>query len=538
MEKTYIFGHKKPDTDAVMSAIALSYFKNQIGENTEARVLGDINKETKFALDYFNIQKPEYLNDVKLQVKDLLYQKDFYINENESVYEAYQMMLKENVTGIPVVKDKDTFYGVATLKDLSHMLLDPEINTLDTSYTNLLEILHAKEVLKFDDELKGEIIIASLKSTRIIDDIDLSRNNVLLVGDRHSVIEKAIQSGVLLLVLTGDSEIKEEHLTLARQNRVNIVRSEFDTFHVSRMIILSNYIKTMIKVEKPVIFEDTDFVTDVQEIMAKTKFTNYPIVNKQGRCLGLLRPINLQNKKPKNVILVDHNEKLQTAEGIDEARIVEIVDHHNLSSLTTKTPINFRNMAVGSSSTIVYTMFKERNIEIPKDIAGALLSGIISDTLILKSPTKTEIDVKAVEDLSQILGLDYEKFGISLLRAGTSLEGMTKEDVIYNDYKMFKTKDKQFSISQIFTFNFEEIEKDIYDYIKVLDTLAEHNNYSLVALYVTDVMKNGSYVIYNTKAQKLMEIAYNSDIKQGYFINKCISRKKNIVPIIMGVLEV
>ena len=172
MEKTYIFGHKKPDTDAVMSAIALSYFKNQIGENTEPRVLGDINKETQFALDYFNIQKPEYLNDVKLQVKDLLYQKDFYIKENESVYEAYQMMLRENVTGLPVVKDKDTFYGVATLKDLSHMLLDPEIDTLDTSYTNLLEILNAKEVLKFDEELKGEIVIASLKSTRIIDDID------------------------------------------------------------------------------------------------------------------------------------------------------------------------------------------------------------------------------------------------------------------------------------------------------------------------------------------------------------------------------
>ena len=537
MEKTYIFGHKKPDTDSVMSAIALSYFKNQIGEKTEARVLGDINKESAYALDYFNIPKPEYLNDVKLQVKDLDYQKNFYINENESIYEGYQMMLKESVTGLPIVKDKDTFCGVATLKDLSHILLDAEVNTLETSYTNLLEILQAKKVLQFDDELKGDIIIASYRSTRIIDDVDFTKHTVLIVGDRHSVIEKAIESGVKLLVLAGDSELKDEHLELAKQNKVNIVRTEFDTFHVSRMIILSNYIKTMVKVEHPVVFEETDFVTDVQEIISKTKFTNYPIVSKKGKCLGLLRPVNLQEKRPKKVILVDHNEKLQTAEGIEEARIVEVVDHHNIGSLTTSTPINFRNMAVGSTSTIVYIMFKERNMKIPKEIAGALLSGIISDTLILKSPTKTPIDTAAVKDLATIAGVDYEKYGLDLLRAGTSLEGMTKEDILYNDYKLFKTKDKQFSIGQIFTFNFEEIEKDLNEYIDVLDRVAEHSNHSLVALYVTDVIKNGSYVIYNTKAQKLMELAYNDEITEGYFIPKCISRKKNIVPIIMGVLD-
>ena len=538
MEKTYIFGHKKPDTDSVTSAIALSYFKNHIGEKTEARVLGDINKETSYALEYFNIPKPEYLNDVKLQIKDLMYQKNLYINENESIYEGYQMMLKEGVTGLPIVKDKDTFCGLVTLKDLSHVLLDAEEETLDTSYTNLLEVLHAKKILKFDEELKGDILIASIKSTRIIEDLDFNSNSVLILGDRHSIIEKAVKTGVKLLILTGDSDIKEEHIELAKQTRTNIVRTHLDTFHVSRMIILSNYIKTMIQVEHPLSFEEVDFVTDVQEIIAKAKFTNYPIVTKKGKCLGLLRSINLQDKKPKNVILVDHNEKLQTADGIDEARIIEIVDHHNIGSLTTRVPINFRNMAVGSSCTIVYTMFKERNINIPTDIAGALLSGILSDTLILKSPTKTPIDVAAVNDLAEIAGVDYEKYGLEMLRAGTSLEGMTKEDILYYDYKLFKTKNKEFSIGQIFTFNFEEIEKDIDEYVKVLDTVAERSNHSLVALYVTDVMKNGSYVLYNTKAQNLMDLAYNKSINEGYFIPKCISRKKNIVPVIMGVLEV
>ena len=538
MEKTLIFGHKTPDSDSVMSAIGLSYFKNQIGERTEARVLGDINQEANYALEYFNIPKPEYLNDVKLQIKDCKYQKNFYINENESIYEGYQMMLKAGVTGLPVVKDKDTFIGIVTLKDLSHVLLDADVETLDTSYENLLQILQATEVLKFNEELKGNILIASLKSTRIIDDIDLGSNTVLIVGDRHSVIEKAIKSKVRLLIISGDSEIKQEHLELARLNKINIVKTELDTFHVSRMIILSNYIKTMIQVSHPVVFEEVEFATDAQEIISKAKFTNYPIVTKKGKCLGLLRPIHLQDKVPKNVILVDHNEKLQTVDGIDEAKIIEVVDHHNIGSLTTNTPINFRNMAVGSTSTIVYTMFKERKMKIPKEIAGALLTGILSDTLILKSPTKTPIDEAAVLDLAKIAGVDYQEYGIKLLKAGTSLEGLTKEDVLYKDYKLFKTKDKQFSIGQIFTFNFEEIEKEMDEYIEVLDNVAERNNHSIVALYVTDVMKNGSYVIYNTKAQNLMDLAYDTNVTEGYFIPKCVSRKKNIVPILMGVLDV
>ena len=538
MEKTLIFGHKTPDSDSVMSAIALSYFKNQIGEKTEARVLGDINKESLYALDYFNIPKPEYLNDVKLQIKDVRYQKNFYINENESIYEGYQMMLKEGVTGLPIVKGKDTFCGIVTLKDLSHVLLDAEVETLDTSYDNLLEILHAQEVVRCNDELKGEILIASYKSTRIIDEVEFKRDNVLIVGDRHSIIEKAVKSGVELLIIAGDSNIKEEHIELAKKTKTNIVRTEYDTFHVSRMIILSNYIKTMIQVPNPVKFEEVDFATDALERISKAKFTNYPIVTKKGKCQGLLRPVHLQDKKPKKVILVDHNEKLQTVEGIDEARIVEIVDHHNIGSLTTNAPINFRNMAVGSTCTIVYTMFKERNMIIPKEIAGALLTGIISDTLILKSPTTTPIDEAAVKDLAKIAEVDYEKYGLELLRAGTSLEGMTKEEILYKDYKLFKTKDKQFSVGQIFTFDFSEIEKEINEYVEVLDNVAERNNHSIVALYVTDVIKNGSYIIYNTKAQNLMNLAYDADVEQGYFVPNCVSRKKNIVPILMGVLEV
>ena len=246
----------------------------------------------------------------------------------------------------------------------------------------------------------------------------------------------------------------------------------------------------------------------------------------------------MNEKKPKKVILVDHNEKAQSAEGIDEAEIIEIIDHHNLGSITTNTPINFRNMAVGSTCTIVYTLYKEREIPIPKQIAGALLSGILSDTLILKSPTATAKDLAAVQELSSLAEVNYIDYGMAMLKAGTSLDGMSKADVLYNDYKLYTVNGKTFAVGQFFTMNFDEIEREIEDYIHVLDEVAEANNYSLVTLFVTDIINNGSYIIYNTKGQSIISLAYEKEnIKQGQFIKNCVSRKKHVVPMIMQVLE-
>ena len=535
--KTLIFGHKKPDTDAVMSAIGLSYLKNQLGENTEARVLGSINKETNYALNYFNIKTPKYLNDVKLQLKDVNYHKNFYINENASIYDAYQEMLKEELTGIPVVKDNGEFSGLITLKELSHIIVNENIEELYTSYDNLVHVLKGEEIVRCSDEIIGRLLVVAYRSTTFMANIDLGSNDILILGDRHSVIEYAVNSKVKLIIVTNDAHIKEEHIEIARRNNVNIIRSPYDTYRVSRLVALTNYIKTMIKISNPTKFIETDFVSDIIDINNKLKHTNYPVVNKNNHCLGLLKITDLSEKNPKKVILVDHNEKLQSVEGLDEAEIVEIFDHHNLGSITTNNPINFRNMAVGSTSTIVYSLFKERGIFIPQDIAGVLLSGILSDTLILKSPTATERDKEAILELSRISGVDYEKYGMDLFKAGTSLEGMSYEDVLYNDYKLFSVGDKSFAIGQFFTMNFEEIEKELDKYIDVLDKVAEVNNFSLVALYVTDIVKNGSYVIYNRKSENVMSLAYQDNMYEGYFVDGCVSRKKHVVPVIMSILE-
>lgn len=538
MQKTYIFGHKKPDSDSVMSAIGLSYLKNKLGENTEPRILGDVNKETAYALKYFNLPTPEYLNDVKLQLKDIDYHKGFFIKENDSIYNGYQKMIAENLTGLPVINDKNYFTGLITLKDLSHTIVNENTEDLYTSYKNLIHVLKGEELLKFDDEIIGRILVAAYRSTTIIENVKLERDMVLIVGDRHSVIEYAVNSGVKLLILSGDSEIKEEHLEIARKNKVNVIRTPYPTYHITRLITLANYIKTMLRCNNPTKFEVTEFVDNVVDVNNKLKHTNYPIVDTRNKCLGLLRITDLSEKHPKRVILVDHNEKLQSVEGLEESDIVEIIDHHNLGSITTNSPINFRNMAVGSTCTIVYSLFKEKNIEMPREIAGALLSGILSDTLILKSPTATPMDVEAVNYLSKIAGVDYQKYGMDLLKAGTSLEGMSKEDVLYNDFKIYTVNDKKFAIGQFFTMNFDEIEKDMNEYVHVLDKVSEANNYGLVALYVTDIIKNGSYVIFNTKGKDILTLAHNKeDITEGYFIPKCVSRKKHVVPIIMPIFE-
>ena len=537
MKKTLIFGHKKPDTDAVMSAIGLSYLKNQLGLDTEARVLGDLNKETKYALDYFNLKEPRYLNDVKLQLKDVKYHKGFYLKETDSIYDGYQAMLEEGLTGLPVVNHDGYFVGLITLKDLSHVMINENGELLDTSYENICHVLKGEEVLKCNDEIKGKLIVAAYRSTTFMSNVNLDSNDILIVGDRHSVIEYAVTSKVKLIILTNDSYIRDEHIEIARNNGVNIIRTPYDTYKSSRQISLTNYIKTMIRVYNPTKFIESDFVSDVIDINNKLKHTNYPVVDKNNKCLGLLRITDLSDYNPKKVILVDHNEKLQSVDGIDEAEIVEIIDHHNLGSITTNNPINFRNMAVGSTSTIVYNLFKERNVDIPRDIAGALISGILSDTLILKSPTATERDREAVIDLSNIISINYEEYGMNLLKAGTSLEGMSREDVLYNDYKLYSVNDKNFAIGQFFTMNFESINKEIDEYVSVLDKVAESNNYTLVALYVTDIIKNGSYVIFNTKGKNIMEIAYQDGIEEGYFIRGCVSRKKHVVPQIMSILE-
>lgn len=538
MEKIYIFGHQKPDTDSITSAISLSYLKNQLGYNTVPVRLGEINDETKFVLEHFDVAIPNLLDDVKLQLKDLDYHRDYFLKQNISIKEAYQYMVEKGITGVPVVDDSKKFMGLITVKNIVKDLINGDFNFLYTSYDNILNTLNGEEVLRFDEEINGSILAAAYRSQTILNKVHLEKNNILIVGDRHSVIEYAIKSCVNLLIVVGNGEIKKEHLDLAKKNHVNIIRTAFDTFHTTKVIGLSNYVKNVIPNDRPYTFDEDTYYDDFVVKTNKLKHNNYPIIGKKGNCKGLIRITEITDKRRKKVILVDHNELEQSAEGLEEAEIIEVVDHHKIGSISTNKPINFRNMSVGSTNTIVYQMFEESMVKIPKDIAGLMLSGILSDTLALTSPTTTDIDKKVVTELAELIGIDYHKYALEMFKAGTSLKNKTIEEIVNTDIKSFTGNDVSFAVSQVFTLDIDTILKQKDNYIEYINKLAINKDYRLVLLVITDIIRNGSYLLYTDNSGDIIADAFDFiEIDQGEYIKGVLSRKKQIVPAIMEVIR-
>lgn len=538
MEKIYIFGHKKPDTDSVTSSIALSYLKNQLGFSTTPRVLGDVNNETKFVLQYWKVKVPKYLNDVRLQIKDIAYLKDFHMNGKYSIMDGLNYMNENFASTLPIVDNYNKFTGLVAMKDIAKSQIMGDINKLCTSYTNIVKCLDADEILKYDEEINGDLLVASYRSTTFIENVKLEPNTILIVGDRHSVIEYAIDSKVKLIILTNNSEIKEQHLEQAKQNKVNIIRSPYDAFKTSRRIGLANYLDNIAFYDSVVSFQEDEDLKDFVDFANKTKYSNYPILNKNNECLGILRLSDINDKKRKQVILVDHNEEAQSVDGLEEADIIEIVDHHKIGTIDTSFPINFRAMPVGSTNTIIAMLYKENHVEIPSHIAGLMLSGIISDTLLFKSPTTTNIDITTVVELAKIANIDYETYGLEMLKAGASLKGKTKEEVLYMDFKNFTIDNDKIGVAQIFITNIEEIMNEKEEYVKLINSVAKHNDYKLVALFATDIIKNGSYMFYNDNAEDILDNAFEiKNIEQGYYLEDVVSRKKQIIPNIINTLE-
>lgn len=226
MEKIYVFGHRKPDTDSVSGAIALAYLKKQLGINAIPVILSNINSETKYALDYFNLEEPMFLNDVKLKIKDLNYSKNFFINENKSLLEAYNLMVSKKSSKIPVVGENNNFIGVLGMKNIAKYLINYTNTSLNTTYNNILNTIEGEKVTLYNEDIEGNVIVASYKSTTFIDNVTLDNSSILIVGDRHSIIEYAVNSNIKLLIISGGVDIKKEHLKIAKQNKINIMRTK------------------------------------------------------------------------------------------------------------------------------------------------------------------------------------------------------------------------------------------------------------------------------------------------------------------------
>ncbi len=536
-DKVYIFGHKNPDTDSVCSAICLSYLQNSLGNNTEPRILSNINEETKYVLNKFKVDIPKILDDVKLQVKDINYHKDFKINSKESVYNAFFEMQKDNMSTIPVVDDKDNFIGAFAMKDIAKNEILGDTKRLKTSYNHILKVLNGTEMLRFTEEISGEITNVDLRSTTFHRENNLNNETILIVGDRHSIIEDAITKKVKLIIVTGSNKIKEEHLSLAYKNKINIIYTPKETYDTLVTLSFANYIENYRFTTELVCVNENADVSDFNDLINKTKHSYYPVIDNQNKCLGLIKLSDLRDTSPKKVILVDHNEITQSVYGLEEADIIGIVDHHKLGTLGTNQPINFRNMTVGSTCTIVYELYKENKVKIPENIASLLLAGIISDTLLLKSPTATKIDEKVLNELVKLTGINAEKLAMEMFKANDIIKSKSLKEIVYMDFKTFNIDKKVIGIGQITTLSSKAILKQKSSYIRFLNKESANKGYDIMLFVITDIFKNGSYLLFNESAHESLKLVFFEKLQQGDFIDELISRKKQIVPAIMNIIK-
>lgn len=499
-EKVYVFGHQSPDTDSVTSAISVAYLKRCLGVNAEARILGEINKETKFVLNYFNVKEPKYLDNVRLQIKDVDYYKGYYINENSTIEDVYKYFNDLNITGAPIVDSNNKIKGVITSKDILSKIINSD-NYIETSYDNLIKELNGKEISRVNDNIKGKVIIDSNNNVVYIED---KKNKTYIINNTNNV-----------------------------DNSENVIKTDLSLVEIVKKVTYSSYIKTIMNDSSFYKFNQNYHFYDFLKEARKLGHNNFPIVGKNNICLGLIRVTDKNTKHNKKVILVDHNESEQSVEGLEEASIIEVVDHHKIGDLSTNDPINFRNMAVGSTNTIVFQMFRERLVKIPYEIAGMMISGILSDTLCLTSSTTTELDKITVTLLANDMKLDYKKYYIEMLKAGTSTEGLTKMEVLTEDYKNFQVDDKKYAVGQTITLDIDNIMKDKEEYLKIMEDKKNNQGLEFILFIVTDVINNGSYILYTKGCEEMLSYAFNiSDIHEGVFIKGLTSRKKQVIPYI------
>lgn len=533
----YIFGHKNPDTDSVCSAIALSRLKNKMGLETEACTLGPINKEATFILERFKVEHPRVIDDIKTEVKDLVYDEIQSVDPKASILQAFQMMETEQVRTLPVCGKKGELLGIVTMKDIAMGLIQNDERRLKTHMNNLISDLDGKMLVGEPSEVEGQIIVMAFFHKTVERNISLDNKWISIVGDNYDNIEFCIKSGVQLIIITGNHKIPNSLLELAKERNVPIMSVGLDTYLTSRKIDQCTYLSSIMRSDRICTLKGYEYLEDVYKKINERRHSFYPVIDQDNIYLGFIGRNQLLHPQRKKVIMVDHNEYSQSALGIEQAEILEVVDHHKIGDIRTTMPISFRNMPVGSTSTIVYQLYREADQEVEYDVAALLLSGIISDTLNFKSPTTTWIDKETAVKLNEIVKIDIDIFAKEMFKVGTSLKGLSIEDVFYRDLKVFDYENKQIGVSQVFTLDIENImnrSQDIIDFLK-----NEHKNkgYMVTLLVITDILNEGSTFLYELEDERLLTKAFEVEAKQGMFVPKVISRKKQVVPSLIEALH-
>ena len=543
-KKVWVVGHKNPDTDSICAAIAYAYLKNQTEEKKVyiPKRAGAVNEETRYVLDYFHAEEPELVTYAGTQIKYITIRKTAGVSSQISLKRAWELMKKLDVVTLPVTNHLGKIEGVIVTKDIATSYMDVFDNCVlskaRTLFKTIAETLDG-EVLVGNEHayfVRGKVVVATSNPEYMADYIE--DDDLVILGDREEAQMQAIRSNASCIIIGGGLEVAEEVRNLAEKHDCVIITTPFDTFSVARLINQSMPIKQFMTRKDLVTFEINDYVDDVKEVMSKVRHRDFPVLGANGNYVGMISRRNLMSMQKKQIILVDHNEKAQAVEGIGEAEILEIIDHHRLGSLETMSPVYFRNQPLGCTSTIIYQMYQEKGVEIPGQIAGLLLSAILSDTLMFRSPTCTVLDKTVAEQLAEIAGVDIETHAKNMFRAGSDFKNKTTEEIFYQDFKVFHTEDCDFGVAQISAMSEEELDKLKEQLSPFMTQVLGEKKLDMVYVMLTDILQESSKIIFagNDAGKILAEAFHKKEDEQGVLLEGIVSRKKQLIPTLMNAM--
>lgn len=540
----YVSGHRNPDTDSICSAIAYSYLLNATNKYNAIPVrLGEINRETEYVLKRFGVEHPVLLKTVKQKVEDLNYDKVTVFSKDLTLKTAWFLLKQQNLKSAPILDEHGQLLGLLSTSNIIEGYMDQwdseVLKKAKTPVENVIDTLEAN-VIYLNESLKvveGDIHIAAMSGSEAKKRIH--ENDVVIVGgDRSDDLEELISVKPSLIVLTGSLTADENVVKKCEEQGISIISTPFNTYQTSQQIVQAIPVEyVMIKGDIKT-FSTDDTLDYMKEVMSETRYRGYPVNDLNNRCVGSISRFALLKGLRKKVILVDHNERGQSIPGIEEADILEIVDHHRVADIQTVGPLLFRGEPLGSTATIVTKMFDELDVEMPSHIAGLLLGAVVSDTLLFKSPTCTPVDTKIAKKLAKIAGVDIQEFAMEMFKAGTSLVGKTVDEIFNQDFKKFSFDNLQVGVAQVNSMDIEGFlpyKKDMLDY---MNKFAEDNNLEFTLLLLTDIINANSEIFVGGPRPELVEKAFNVQLTecQGTLVG-VISRKKQVVPAITAVMS-
>ena len=542
-EKVYVIGHKNPDTDSICSAIAYADLRQKVtGQVHEAKRAGHVNDETAYVLDRFGVEAPKLLTDVRLQVRDLDIHEMPGLKPNASIRDTWERMRQEQAKTLPIVKD-DELVGVVSTGDIAKSYMDVYdseiLSKARTQYRNIVKTLDGTMITGNEHGyfMRGKVAIGA-SSPNLMEEF-IEKDDLVILGDLEEAQACAVNIDASCMVICKDAEVSPKLIQKAKEQSIVIIQTPYDTFTTARLINQSIPVKFYMTSGPLTMFRMNDYVDDIKDIMAKKRFRDFPILDRHGRFKGFISRRRFLGASKKKVILVDHNERSQAVDGIEEAEIIEIIDHHRLGDIETVSPITFRNQPVGCTATIINQMYEENEIEVPREIAGLLCGAIISDTLLFRSPTCTPLDERTAKKLAKISDIDLEQMAQEMFNAGSNLKGKSAEDICFQDFKQFTVNDTIFGVGQITSMSKEELAALRDMMTEHLPKVLEAHNLNMIYFMLTDILAESTELLcVGTGARGIALSAFDlPDNAKSLILKGVVSRKKQLIPVLVETMQ-